>query len=757
MKRKTIGLLVSGIADNFSVRVCKGVIKTAQKYDVEVVVFPGKYLDRDLSMWKEIMYEYQYNTLFHYAQKSNLDGIIVAAGSICCYTDNKKMEEFMKQYDGIPAVIVGGKLDGYISVNYDNYKGIEKGLEYLIHKLGCEKIAMVGGPDENTDAFERKQAFFEVLRKNNVKADENSFIEGDLCKSPKEKLVDYINSNPDVEAFFCVNDDTAMGVYEVLRKLDRTPGKDVYIMGYDNIIQAEKANPSLSSVEADAGMLGVKALEVLLNVFEGKTAESEILPTKFIKRDSFGNRWNKKDTENGGVLNRDDIDKQFDNIYYRYIGRQEEKRMRLLFHAIMDLIIECYEKKRSTETDVQTLVTMIDSLLLCGGLSYVDMQQMLNLIEGIYQVYLAHMEKGDALVAKAGVVYRKILLAEEQFQGEMFAKNEQKDFDLKTFVMSTMQFERGNDSGYGNLVEHLEWLDVKNAYLCMYEKPIAHLYQETFELPETFYVKATLENGKVRKRSGLAKSVSIVEFLNTVLHKKTGSAKVVFPIFANEVIYGILICNMTEKIYENGEFLAGQLGAASKMLYLLKSNEDIQAQYEESLRVLHQNNVELDVLAKSDALTEILNRRGFMEACEKKIMENRQKKVDALVLYIDMNNLKIINDRYGHEEGDYSIKTIAEILKTNFGEEIIGRLGGDEFALLYSGNESLDGNAFIKKLYQLFDEFNAKSSKTYNITVSAGACPIYANVEIELQDALAIADEKLYIDKQNRVKNVAKG
>ena len=44
----------------------------------------------------------------------------------------------------------------------------------------------------------------------------------------------------------------------------------------------------------------------------------------------------------------------------------------------------------------------------------------------------------------------------------------------------------------------------------------------------------------------------------------------------------------------------------------------------------------------------------------------------------------------------------------------------------------------------------------YNVTVSAGACPIYANMDMELQDALAIADEKLYVDKQNRVKNVEK-
>lgn len=756
MKRKTIGLLISGIADNFSCRVCRGVIKTAQKNNVDVLVFPGKYLDRDLSMRKEIMYEYQYNTLFQYARKCGVDGIIVAAGSICCYTNNKRMEEFLEQYEGIPTVIVGGKLDGYISVNYDNYKGIEDGVEYLIHKLGCQKITMVGGPDENTDAFERKQTFFQVMKKNNISGENTGYIESNLCKTPTQTLVDYINNNTDVEAFFCVNDDTALGVCDVLKKVGRTPGKDVYVMGYDNTIQAEKANPSLTSVEADPGMLGVKAVEMLAELFGGKEMESAILPTKFIKRDSFGSLWNKRELEISSFLVRDNIDKQFDNIFYRYIGRQEEKRMRLLFHAVMDLFIECCERKTSTENDVQTLVTMIDGLLLSGALEYVDMQQLLNLIEGIYQNCLMNMEQSDPLIVKAGVVYQKLLIGEEQLQGERIIGNQQKDFDLKTFVISTMQFDRGNDSNYSILVEHLGWLDVKNAYVCVYEKPIAHLYQEKFELPENFFVKASLENGKVRKRSGLVKSVSITEFFGSVQNKKNCVAQVVLPIFANEMLYGIALCDMTEKIYDNGEFLAGQLGAASKMLHLLKINEDIQAQYEESLRILQENNVKLDVLAKSDALTGILNRRGFMEACEEKLLVNKLGKIDALVLYIDMNNLKIINDRYGHEEGDFSIKAIASILTKNFPNEIIGRLGGDEFALLYSGNVLPDRKEFISRIYRCFDEFNAASEKEYNVTVSAGACPVYADMDIDLQDALAIADEKLYVDKQNRVKNVVK-
>ena len=211
---------------------------------------------------------------------------------------------------------------------------------------------------------------------------------------------------------------------------------------------------------------------------------------------------------------------------------------------------------------------------------------------------------------------------------------------------------------------------------------------------------------------------------------------------------------MSEKLFENGEFLAGQLGIAVKMLYLLKTNEDIQNQYEESMVVLRENNIALDALAKSDGLTGILNRRGFTEEALKQLERCRKEK-DFLVAYIDMNNLKIINDRYGHDEGDFSIQTISSTLKSLFPDGVIGRIGGDEFALLteYPGE---DTEELKDRIYHAFRVFNEKSNKAYNVMVSVGFFVIEKESEIELADALAFADEKLYIEKQNRPKVVAK-
>ena len=75
-KRVTIGVLVSGIMDVFTESVCKGIRQATRTLDINVVVMPGKYLDRDLRENRELMYEYQYNTVFSYAGKENVDAII---------------------------------------------------------------------------------------------------------------------------------------------------------------------------------------------------------------------------------------------------------------------------------------------------------------------------------------------------------------------------------------------------------------------------------------------------------------------------------------------------------------------------------------------------------------------------------------------------------------------------------------------------------------------------------------------------------
>lgn len=71
-KRKVIGILVGGIADDFTVQTCRGAMRAAREKNVDVVILPGKYIERNLRESKDLMYEYQYNTIFPMRKISGL-------------------------------------------------------------------------------------------------------------------------------------------------------------------------------------------------------------------------------------------------------------------------------------------------------------------------------------------------------------------------------------------------------------------------------------------------------------------------------------------------------------------------------------------------------------------------------------------------------------------------------------------------------------------------------------------------------------
>ena len=208
-----------------------------------------------------------------------------------------------------------------------------------------------------------------------------------------------------------------------------------------------------------------------------------------------------------------------------------------------------------------------------------------------------------------------------------------------------------------------------------------------------------------------------------------------------------MLCDLTDKVFENGEFLTNQLSSAVKMIHLLNENEKIQQQLEESLITLRENNIELDHLSKSDMLTGILNRRGFYDEAEKFLETNRKAGKQCLVIYVDMNNLKVINDRYGHEEGDYALKTIGQILlQTLRSEGLAGRIGGDEFACVMKYGWHDGGRKVLEELKE----------KPYNVTVSAGICSPTDGERLTLMEMLSLADEELYRAKKNKVTVVEK-
>lgn len=763
-RRLTIGVFVSGITDDFSILMCRGILQMAKQFDVDIVVFPGKYLNRDVSSNPDLTYEYQNHTVFSYATKKNVDALIVAAGAIGCLTTKESVANLLDQFRDIPCILIAYKLDGYIDVSFDNCNGIKEGLNYLIEKTGCRKIGMLGGSEDNTDALERKKTFVEVLDSHGIEFSDRLYAEGDFTRHCTEAFRELLDKNPDLEGVFCVNDDTAVGLYEEAERRGRQIGRDLHIMGFDDIALSTKMSPSLSSVRADAAELGEEALKMAIRLIYGEKMESKVLPTKFIKRDSIGNGTQSEDGPRIELFSSASIDGYFDDIFFRYRHEKYQEKMKNIqkaFRELLRTLALVYNNGEDTPENAAKIQKALDALLNSDALQYADISNLLNCFEGIYRTLKNTLQDDSErfkLQEKFSVIYRNIIRATDVRFRKIAEQQSRENYSMKMFVRDVLQFEKGNDQSYTSMLGNLEWLGIKNAYVYTFKNPVMHLSREQFVPPEQMYLKAALQEGKVRAVPSLKQAVRIQNiFDNSYMDKEKRSAYVCLPLFSKEVLYGMLLCDLTEGIYINGEFLVNQMSSAAKMITLLKTNEAIQQELEDSLAALRENNIVLYTLSKYDSLTGILNRRGFYIEAEKVIEEAGKEGKNLLAIYVDMNNLKIINDRYGHEEGDFSIKLIGNILSEEMKEAgIAGRIGGDEFACIMKYQDADDGEAVLDKIYQRFTVFNDSSDKPYNITVSAGACRMVSKGETALQEALTQADERLYEVKKFRKKDVAK-
>jgi diguanylate cyclase (GGDEF)-like protein len=164
-------------------------------------------------------------------------------------------------------------------------------------------------------------------------------------------------------------------------------------------------------------------------------------------------------------------------------------------------------------------------------------------------------------------------------------------------------------------------------------------------------------------------------------------------------------------------------------------------------RLIH----ELKSLAITDELTGLYNRRGFLVLARKQLeMAARVKKILWLI-YLDIDNMKWINDNLGHKQGDDALISMADILKQTFREsDIIARTGGDEFAIVALNEFEPDPYKMIARIQENTTNFNANQGKPYKLSVSTGLVACDSVPDCNINELISIADKFMYEEKKNK-------
>jgi diguanylate cyclase (GGDEF)-like protein len=163
-------------------------------------------------------------------------------------------------------------------------------------------------------------------------------------------------------------------------------------------------------------------------------------------------------------------------------------------------------------------------------------------------------------------------------------------------------------------------------------------------------------------------------------------------------------------------------------------------------------NSELEKLVVTDYLTNLYNRRYFMQRGADEFKRANRNGPALALLMLDIDKFKKVNDTYGHEAGDIALRYVAEAMKSNLREiDVLGRMGGEEFAVLLPNTLLEDAALLAERVRQSVESlafFVSGEVLIDSLTISVGAA-VFTDEMTGIDDLLRNADTALYRAKHN--------
>ena len=761
-KRPTIVIMAGNAESEYVAKLMAGFRNCAKEEDVNLIFLMGPHIPR---YCKDILsgsfawdYDYQFHTVYDYVHFIKPDAIIVAYGSLSHFKYIPDVDEFVARFKGIPTMVLGDSVEDPEVPHLigGNYSGMRECIRHLVEDHGYRKIGFVGGPRRNYDSNRRKQAYMDVLAEHGIPVDEDMIVYGNYTEHVEAEVEYLLDNYPDLEAIAFANDNMAKAGYKVCAARDLVVGHDIAITGFDDGDIAKGLEPALSSVAHSSYLFSYRAVHAALKLCRGEKLESEEMKAFFHKRESCGCKFALNEKRNVNSLmelreyiaNRVEIitDELFSTLPYEKDKSQYREYLGAFFDEVIHKVFEKPVPEEYSEKMQRSLKKMCQHPFISKRflLEYVE-KTMFELME-----YAQEEQRQTALNSMLRSIRQYIHSQEVNVLQQTNIELERKMWFLPSFTVDLINSKSDMEDEMYYIMNRLKAMGIRSSYVYFYKDGVSHKASESFELPETIYLNAYYNENEMvyyKPKHRLPISTSKGDFMQ-FLQNDSARFYTAYVLFAGEEQYGLILCEAEQKDYSFMLSCSMQLGSLRRIIDMNMRERMMQEELEEKNRILN-------IISRQDELSQLLNRRGFMEKATELIADCEGQK--AYLVFGDIDHLKEINDCFGHAAGDFAIQTASHYLRSCMPEgAITARIGGDEFVSMFVANEIENEEEIIQKVKTFAAEFNKTCDQPFYLEMSVGIHEFVCNPKTDMAELFKHSDEVLYKQKSCRRKSIKK-
>lgn len=763
MSRRRIGLLINQAVSDYTGELCRGASEAAKENNADLYLFSGSLLDPAIRAAENLTL-FQHNVIYEYSLLLDLDAIIFAHDGV---KQSSSVEDFDRLWKKVvslrkPCVLMETNISGFRCIRSDQEESLRGMVDFLVEKQRFTKFGLITGPAESPDSNLRVNCIRERLTEKGLPVPADAIEQGSFMEEAGRLIGPLLTRHPETECVFCPNDQAAIIAIDTARAMGRMPGEDIAIVGFDNVERARQCNPPLTTVGQDVYSVGFESMMEALRELDGKPQETESIPCKKVIRASTGDAGDESEagTLFGALLpfTRDKTGAAAEVVARFAHGWAPSEREPL---PIVPVIRECLDSAFDAAEGSRDAYSRerMEKLVEAVNRGEISASLLLEALIGFNRLLMGQIR--DSACRNIFLEFTNLVLTEffrYQMRGEKGRSDaiSRNTFTAQKITDAAMTGSTVNQWFLNRAGQALLNMDIRNCGIFLFPEPVpVRDGSERFVCGSELNPVLKIEDGILHYPDQNRKIP-----LGNILHEYAGDdtprrRHIVFTLQNDSVQYGIFLCESATGDYVSLFLAASELSSTFNFLQLEEQHHTLENKLNSAVDTISQKNEMLREISNFDPLTQILNRRGLIAKINEQVEQHRGE--TAVLLFLDLDNLKGINDGFGHNAGDYALTNFAQILRRSLrSDDVVGRFGGDEFMALCLTNGFQTEEVIYRRIKNALAKFNEGSEVPFYVEASIGMQTFTCAEELNLEKLFDSADTYLYKDKRRKRGNPAK-